>query len=232
MTALCDTGAQTPLVISPRAAKVVADTLGATIKQLPKPMQYVDYREKIAGKATKFVEASLEIDSRRFLKQRFVITESDHDVFISLKCCAQDRPPANPEHQKDARRRDQKWEAAQKRYQILNRDWRRPPDPNIGENIKDAAIIAGIESATKTDPRQTRWEKLKHLTPTEPVQIRTFETSRIVALKSWKTYDGKAILFPEGEDEVHKALVRSKIPKALAHMEGFFSKVQADTLRG
>lgn len=89
MTALCDTGAQTPLVISPRAAKLVADTLGATIKQLPKPIQYVDYRGKIAGKATKFVEASLEIDSRRFLKQRFVITECDHDVFIGLKWLAE-----------------------------------------------------------------------------------------------------------------------------------------------
>lgn len=54
MTALCDTGAQTPLVISPRAAKLVAYKLGATIKQLPKPIQYVDYRGKIPSRSSRY----------------------------------------------------------------------------------------------------------------------------------------------------------------------------------
>ncbi|KAG6299055.1 hypothetical protein E4U09_000267 [Claviceps aff. purpurea] len=58
----------------------------------------------------------------------------------------------------------------------------------------------------------------------------SIETSGIAALKSWKTSVGTAIPFPEGEDEEIEALVRAKNPKALAHLEGLFSKVEADTL--
>ncbi|KAG6316304.1 hypothetical protein E4U44_000798 [Claviceps purpurea] len=52
----------------------------------------------------------------------------------------------------------------------------------------------------------------------------SIETSGIATLKSWKTSVGTAIPFPEGEDEEIEALVRAKNPKALAHLEGLFSK--------
>ncbi|KAG6125394.1 hypothetical protein E4U12_007324, partial [Claviceps purpurea] len=63
-----------------------------------------------------------------------------------------------------------------------------------------------------------------HLTPTEPIPVMSIETSGIATLKSWKTSVGTAIPFPEGEDEEIEALVRAKNPKALAHLEGLFSK--------
>ncbi|KAG6278655.1 hypothetical protein E4U48_000454 [Claviceps purpurea] len=73
-------------------------------------------------------------------------------------------------------------------------------------------------------------EELAHLTPTKPIPVMSIETSGIATLKSWKTSVGTAIPFPEGEDEEIEALVRAKDPKALAHLEGLFSKVEADTL--
>jgi hypothetical protein len=41
---------------------------------------------------------------------------------------------------------------------------------------------------------------------------------------NWKTFDGKAIPFPEGEDLEYIKLVRQIIPEQLVHLKGFFSK--------
>jgi hypothetical protein len=41
---------------------------------------------------------------------------------------------------------------------------------------------------------------------------------------NWKTFDEKAIPFPEGKNLKHIKLVRQTIPEQLAHLEGFFSK--------
>jgi hypothetical protein len=80
--ALCDTGASARLLISPQAAEKAVKRLGASKKKLKTPIVLSDYRRQEAGRITHVLYASLEINQRRFLKQRFWITECGHDVFI------------------------------------------------------------------------------------------------------------------------------------------------------
>lgn len=82
--ALCDTGAQTRLLISPRFANQVQKRLGVRAEPLDKAVQFQDYRQRQAGKATHRLIATFEIDGRRFPKQEFIITETGYDIFVGL----------------------------------------------------------------------------------------------------------------------------------------------------
>lgn len=80
--ALCDTGADISLLISPAIAKQAAERLGARLQRLKTPLLLSDYRKQDAGRITHKLKATLEIDGRRFSNQMFYVTESGHDMFI------------------------------------------------------------------------------------------------------------------------------------------------------
>jgi hypothetical protein len=46
----------------------------------------------------------------------------------------------------------------------------------------------------------------------------------------WKTYDGKPIPFPTGNNPAYVRLVRESLPERRAYLEGFFSKKASRTL--
>ena len=79
---LCDTGADTRLLVSPQTAVRAQDGLRARIVKLKTPIQLRDYREKQAGVITTKMIATLEIDGRRFPNETFLVTECGHDVFV------------------------------------------------------------------------------------------------------------------------------------------------------
>jgi hypothetical protein len=70
--------------------------------------------------------------------------------------------------------------------------------------------------------------------PIEPIPFKTGEylrpTVSLSALQAWRTNKGEPILFSEDENPEHIRLVREKIPKQLAYLEGFFFKKAANTL--
>ena len=80
--ALCDTGADISLLISPAIAEQAAERLGARLQRLKTPLLLSDYRKQDAGRITHKLKATLEIDGRRFSNQMFYVTESGHDMFI------------------------------------------------------------------------------------------------------------------------------------------------------
>ena len=80
--ALCDTGADVSLLVSPKIAAKAVRGLGARIKALCKPIQLADYRRQAAGRVTHKLIATLELDGRRFRDQTFLITDTGHDVFV------------------------------------------------------------------------------------------------------------------------------------------------------
>ncbi|RYO76871.1 hypothetical protein DL764_010270 [Monosporascus ibericus] len=150
-------------------------------------------------------------------------------------------------------------EKAEKKYQILRRSWRKPdnnsiltpvlvtpsdildekdtPDvydakPTIStiETTEDKVIIASLTNKLETDPRIERWSKSP--LPQEAVPFKNNESNVVTmaALQERKTYDGQKIPFPEDEDPEHVKRVRELLPEPLAHLEGFFSKKEANTL--
>jgi hypothetical protein len=296
-TALCDTGAQTKLLISPLVARQAEKRLGARIVRLTRSIQLQDYRRQPAGRVKRKLIATLEIDGRRFPEQHFLITETGHDVFIGLewmdehdvslncrhrKIIWPDDPPALAEYspavkpptrhlkngridlgdQHNADRLDLATEKADKKHQILHRSWRQPtPDPDrekaqfaptpdidseaTGEPIstpvisavevtEDQVVIAALMNQLEADPREERWKQLS--LPQKPIPFDDDQTPtdpRVVtlaAVQEWKTFDGQKIPFPADEDPEHVKLVRELLPKPLAHLEGFFSKKEANTL--
>ncbi|KAM4062430.1 hypothetical protein HRG_011200 [Hirsutella rhossiliensis] len=83
--ALCDTGADARLLVSPLVAKRASEQLDAKIFPLRKEIPLEDYRGRKAGSIKQKMVATFEIDGRLFLNQTFHITESGHDVFVGLK---------------------------------------------------------------------------------------------------------------------------------------------------
>lgn len=81
-TALCDTGADARLLVSPTVAARAQKSLHARITKLKKPIRLRDFRRRAAGTVTMKMIASLEIDGRRFPNETFWVTETGHDVFI------------------------------------------------------------------------------------------------------------------------------------------------------
>src|SRR4030088_2454312 len=80
--AICDTGAEISLAISHAMAKKAQESLGAEIVKKPKPLHLSDYRRQPAGKATHELVVSFVVDGRQFPKQRFLILDTGHDIFI------------------------------------------------------------------------------------------------------------------------------------------------------
>lgn len=99
-------------------------------------------------------------------------------------------------------------------------------------------VIARIQAETQANLARKRWANSKLPFPSEPVRIEypssVGSTVEFVAVttptKHWKTFKGEPIPFPAGEDPAHIAKVREAIPPQLAHLEGFFSKKQANSL--
>jgi hypothetical protein len=92
-------------------------------------------------------------------------------------------------------------------------------------------MIAAMIQSVQEDPRRDRWALLD--LPTEPIPIEygpACEAPRLSAITERGAHKGRPIPFPQGEDPEHVKMVREKIPKQLAHLEGFFSKKDADTL--
>ena len=79
--ALCDTGADARLLVSPVTARRVAKLPGSRLRRLKKPICLTDYRSKPAGSVTHTLQTSFEICDRRF-RETFWVTESGHDVFV------------------------------------------------------------------------------------------------------------------------------------------------------
>ena len=295
--ALCDTGAQTRLLVSPLMARQAKKRLGARIVRLEEPIQLQDYRKQPAGQIRKQMIASLEIDGRRFRDQVFQITETGHDVFIGLSWMEEQRllldcknrniiwpddipalakfSPAitlptrclldgyvDPKIQEDADRRDRAMEKADKKYRILKRPWRRPEsnpitppestispsapkemevpaqqaviEPTISavETAEDQVVIAAVTNQLEADPRAERWKRSPLPQEAIPFDEGNDDPNvvTLAALQEWKTYGGQRISFPADEDPEHVKLVREHLPEPLAHLEGFFSKKEADTL--
>lgn len=80
--ALCDTGAQIYLSISPRTASKAIKHLGARLVPLDEPLQISDYRKKATEKATHKIIATLTMDGRKFKDQEFIILETGYDIYI------------------------------------------------------------------------------------------------------------------------------------------------------
>lgn len=81
-TALCDTGADARLLVSPAVAARAQKSLQARVVNLKKPIRLRDFRRQLAGTVTMKMIASLEIDGRRFPNETFWVTETGHDIFI------------------------------------------------------------------------------------------------------------------------------------------------------
>ena len=248
--ALCDTGAEIRLAVSHAMAKKAHERLGAHIVKKSKPLRLSDYRRQPAGQATHELVASFEVDGRLFPRQKFLILDTGHDIFIGQDWLVkhdvwlhpktrsfgwpEDRPalaryaPAIPVPrtvpkidklaQADAERRDRKIHQDSKIQRILTAPWRRPSAEE--ETVDISALLAQIQS----DPRQSQWQK--QASPTEAIPFKTGPppSRSINSTAKWKTFDGKPIPFPTGEDPAHVRLVRDTLPERLAHLEGFFSK--------
>lgn len=80
--ALCDTGADIELSISPKMAAKAIKHLGAKKKRKDQPVELADYRQEPCGKATHELMASFEIDGRRFQNQSFLIINTGYDIFV------------------------------------------------------------------------------------------------------------------------------------------------------
>ena len=93
-----------------------------------------------------------------------------------------------------------------------------------------SALLAQVQS----DPRQSQWQKQANPTEAVPFTSRTGPPPALnisaVSIAKWKTFDGKPIPFPTGEDPAHIRLVRESLPEQLAYLEGFFSKKASSTL--
>ena len=63
-------------------AKKAQESLGAEIVKKLKPLHLSDYRLQPAGKATHELVVSFVVDGRQFPKQRFLILDIGHDIFI------------------------------------------------------------------------------------------------------------------------------------------------------
>nr|BAF99128.1 pol polyprotein [Pyricularia oryzae] len=270
--ALCDTGADVYLSIRPSLAKKVAQRLELPVKKLPKPLDFGDFNRKVTARATEYLRLTLQIDGRQFPRQKFILLETAHDVFIGQEWWTKHRvglfpatrsfvwpndlpamaqyspaivvqrsnPPLDLEAQTDAVRRDRKMEQEDRRIQvrkILQGPKRQHGNqaqiteisafPTIPKTVSNKALPANI-CALLNDPRQDRWKRSP--LPTEPIPLvpvndtPTTSLNAVLALQWNKTHDGHPIPFPAGEDPEHIAQVRAKLPKALAHLEGFFSK--------
>jgi hypothetical protein len=80
--ALYDTGAAISLAGSYTMAQTAHKSLGAEIIKQPKPLPLSDYRRQPVGKAIHKLVASFVIDGQQFPKQRFLILDIGHDIFI------------------------------------------------------------------------------------------------------------------------------------------------------
>ncbi|CCE34834.1 uncharacterized protein CPUR_08773 [Claviceps purpurea 20.1] len=157
-------------------------------------------------------------------------------------------------HQADVIRRDrliEKEDKEIKRRAILRRNWREPLNVHaIGQTtqglpssemvpegpISDDTSISSLAAEVAADPRQTRWASVPM--PSSPVplielpegivtiaEVSTAPAATPKREQDWvKTFDGKHIPFPEGENPEHIELVRKALPRQLQHLEGFFSK--------
>ena len=68
--------------MSPSFAHRVEQALKGKILQLPKPLQLKDFRGNPAGCVADYIRATLTIDGRRFINQRFLVMAASRDVFI------------------------------------------------------------------------------------------------------------------------------------------------------
>jgi hypothetical protein len=80
--AFCDTGAEIRLAVSHATAKKAYERLGADIVKKSKLLRLSDYRRQPAAQATHELAASFEVDGRLFPRQKFLILDTGHDVFI------------------------------------------------------------------------------------------------------------------------------------------------------
>jgi hypothetical protein len=143
--ALCDTGAELKLLISPNAAAEAVKKIGARRKRLRKPICLQDYRGRQAGSITHILDATIEVAGRKFPQQRFWITDIKHDVFIGQKWLTEQGVWMHP------RTKTLKWEEPEKKtsslaqqrakhVRILTRPWRQPvlpTDDPVDEPIDD-----------------------------------------------------------------------------------------------
>src|ERR1700716_21094 len=63
-------------------AKKAQESLGVEIVKKLKPLHLSDYRRQLAYKATHELVVSYVVDGRQFPKQRFLILDIGHDIFI------------------------------------------------------------------------------------------------------------------------------------------------------
>ena len=87
-----------------------------------------------------------------------------------------------------------------------------------------SALLAQVQA----DPRQSQWQKHANLTEAVTFTSQTGPPPALsisaVSTAKWKTFDGKPVPFPTGEDPAHIRLVRETRLEQLTHREGFFAK--------
>ena len=220
--ALCDTGADARLLVSPSTARRVAKLPGSRLRRLKKPICLTDYRAQPAGSVTHTLRTSLEICGRRFPNETFWVTESGHDIFVGEDWLVEHDVWLHP------RTRTIKWP---ENDTPTDEPAEEPFDESMDEPLTEelqTCSIATLHQQVKQDPRQERWRNQRM--PTKPMLLETTLAPpgiNIAALSqnpAWKTNKGEPIPFPPDEDPDYVKLVRERLPTRLKHLEGFFSK--------
>jgi hypothetical protein len=247
--ALLDTGADIHLLCSPGFAQS-ARLAGGRITIPEKPRKLKDYRGEVVGVVTQTLTLSFEIDGRKFNDQDFWISESGHEVLIGQRWLSDNRVVLDCFHRKIV------WPHSRpkltKAKAIKTLPWRRleAPTPQTEQKKQelneddlaiDCAVIAAITQTVSESPRAKRWATLP--LPTRPIPIEygpvsvepgaasVAATQEVTAGAPRKGANrGRSIPFPPGEDPENVRRVREKLPGPLAHLEGFFSRKEADAL--
>jgi RNase H-like domain found in reverse transcriptase/Reverse transcriptase (RNA-dependent DNA polymerase)/Integrase zinc binding domain/Chromo (CHRromatin Organisation MOdifier) domain len=254
LNALCDTGADTGLLISPTAARAAISRLGAIAQPLRNPIPLKDYQMNQAGSITHSVRLSFRIDNRLFPSQEFYVTDIGHDVFIGqhwlsekdvwIHCRTRtirwpaSHPPEprgsprsilpsrNPNLQNPWFQKD-----ADRRDQMMEDDIKRIQILQRPQSSSQpTTIVASIQAQVQQDPRRQKWSRLPMPTTPIPFEPSCYGVKSVQTPPAWRTYDGEPIPFPHSEDPSHVQAVRQKLPARLAHLEGFFSKAASTKL--
>lgn len=202
-TALCDTGADARLLVSPMVAARAQRSLHARVMKLKEHIRLRDFRRQAAGIVTVKMIASLEIDGRRFPNETFWVAETGYDVFIGQYWLAEKNVLMWP------RERQLIWpddipalakfvpaielpppcglsdyvepkvqEDADRRDRILDRQHKQyqilQRSWRKPERPDEDAVVAAITAQLDTDHRQERWDKRE--IPQEPIPFEAKES--------------------------------------------------------
>jgi hypothetical protein len=106
-----------------------------------------------------------------------------------------------------------------KHYKILKRSWKTRLVDIDRDYLDDQVAIAALMNEIDQDPQVERWAQLKQIMSTFliPLIIRSDGNLSIYSIifipNNWKTFNGKAIPFPERKELEYVKLVCQIIPR-------------------